>query len=57
MKTYDWVNPDYRPIPEWPTYVMSPALDVWSLSRPVRCRGGGIRLTTARQLVVCLVIG
>jgi hypothetical protein len=50
MKTYDWVNPDYRPIPEWPTYVMSASLDVWSLSRPVKCRGG-TRLTTARQLV------
>jgi hypothetical protein len=49
--TYDWVNSKYRPIPEYPIYIMSPSLDVWSLSREVNCKGGKTRVLAAKQLL------
>ncbi len=48
---YDWETVGYRLIPEWSAYVMSAELDVWSLSRKVRCKGGRTRQTKARQLI------
>ena len=43
----------YRPIPEWPAYVMSAQLDVWSLPREVPCKGGETRRSgAAKQLKV-----
>jgi hypothetical protein len=48
---YDWETTGYRLIPEWCAYVMSAELDVWSLPRQVRCKGGKTRQTAAKQLI------
>src|ERR1700739_2893141 len=48
--TYDWVHPSYRSVPLWPAYVRGADLDVWSLPREVRCKGGKTRQIAAKQL-------
>ncbi len=47
---HHWQPYGYRIIPDFPHYVMSARLDVWSMSRLVRCKGGDTRRTTAKQL-------
>lgn len=48
--THEWVHPSYRTIPDYPSYVMNPNQQVWSLSRQVNCRGGATRTVAAKQL-------
>jgi hypothetical protein len=49
---YDWETVGYRVIPEWSAYVMSAELDVWSLPRQARCKGGKTRQTPAKKLAL-----
>lgn len=49
--SYDWESlTGCRPVPDWSAYVMSPALEVWSLPRQVRCRGNRTRQTAAKRV-------
>jgi hypothetical protein len=45
-----WERSGYRIIPEYPAYKIGRAADVWSMERPVRCKGGGTRLEAATML-------
>ena len=50
---HDWeLFGGYRPIPNWSGYAMSVKLDVWSMPRQVRCKGGGTKRNPAKQLKV-----
>jgi hypothetical protein len=50
--TYDSLPTGYRVIPEWSGYVMSAGLEVWSLARQVRSKGGATRQTSAKNMHV-----
>jgi hypothetical protein len=50
MNEYDFESAGYRPIPGWPEYVMNVDLQVWSLPRPVPCKGGGMAQKAAKRL-------
>jgi hypothetical protein len=47
---HNWQPYGYRVIPDFPHYVISTDLDVWSLPREVRCKGGKTRLTLSKRL-------
>ncbi|MGV0050115.1 hypothetical protein ACRU43_12885 [Mycobacterium colombiense] len=48
---YDWERlAGYRPVPGWSAYAMSVGLEVWSMPRQVRCKGGRTRQTAAKRI-------
>lgn len=46
---HDW-RVEWRVIPEWPGYTLSTQLEVWSMPRKVRCKGGGTRQKSGKRL-------
>lgn len=50
MNEFNTERSGYRPIPDWPDYIMNADLDVWSLPRQTRCKGGGTRQLPAKRL-------
>lgn len=49
-QNYDWQSVGYRTIPGWSEYVMNADLDVWSVARPVPCKGGKTRQKAAKRI-------
>lgn len=50
--TWERLN-EYRIVPDFPNYVLGPEMDLWSMPRAVRAKGGKTRTIAARQLKVC----
>lgn len=44
------MNDDFRPLAEFPGYVVSAVGEVWSVGREVKAKGGGTRTTAAKRL-------